>query len=79
MAASARSSAHRRLHQRWVPPALMHSRERQEGPELQDQGHPPWHLKEDLKAELQDRCPKDFDIPKLFKRLNSIPENTNKI
>ena len=68
-----------------APPSALgspssHAQQRKAGgPELQDQGHPPWHLKEGLKAELQDRCPKDFDIPKLFKRRNSIPENTNKI
>lgn len=36
-------------------------------------------MKEGLKVELQDRCPKDFNTPKLFKGCNSIPENTNKI
>lgn len=51
----------------------------QEGPELQDQGYLPWRLKEGLKVELQNRCPKNFNTLKLFKRCNSVPEKTNKI
>lgn len=79
-AACARSSPHR-CQPSWLGSPGPHAQQEkdQEGPELQDRGRLPWRLKEGLKVELQDCCPKDFNTPKLFKRCNSIPENTNKI